>query len=208
MDKKHKGGNQGNSNSRVPKMLVAQLIRLEEVGLKIQQGKAAPSNMAILVRATQHVLDTSRREHGFWNRTGIVTSESSNVKTAVIYVMADKELHLLTLGGKGIEVQELLECARKSGHLDVLWSTAMDSRLSRIAFDECLSQAVTRGANEGEADAITSVYDVMRAAHYALGDRVLQQVGIDPARVKRQFVHFLATPAMLQNADKWAGQLQ
>ena len=204
MNRKHKGSKQGNFTSRMPAMHVAQLVRLEELGLAMQQNNAAPSANAILVRATQHILDTSRRECGFWNRTGIVTSESTNAKTAVIYVLADEELHLITLGGTEVEVQQLLAGARRSGHLDVLWATPKDRRLSRIAFDECLGQVLNCGAGAVKSDTISLMYDVVRAAQYALSHDVLRRVGIDPDTVHRQVVHFLATPAMLNEVDQLA----
>lgn len=207
MTRKHESSEHGNFASAMPEMHVAQLVRLEELGLAMPQGKVVPSGTAILVRATKHLLEASRRDNGLWNRVGIVTSESTKAKTAVIYVLADGELHLLALTAAEPEIRELLADARKSGHLLVLWVTSVgDRRLSLVQFDESLAGMLKGTEHEITSDFLSPMYDLVRAVQYAFSSDKLRQVGIDPGTVRRQVVHYLATPSMLDQVNRLAGQ--
>jgi len=207
MTKKHQSRKHGNFASPMPEMHVAQLVRLEELGVTTWQEKAAPSGMAILVNATQHLLAASRSDNGFWNRVGIVTRESTKAKTAVVYILADGELHLLALTGAEPAIRELLEDARKYGRLLVQWVTSSgDRRISQFQFDDCLVEMLCDIEPRVTADFLSPMYDMVEAARFALSSDMLRQVGIDPKSVQRQVVHYLATPSMLDQVARLAGQ--
>lgn len=58
-----------------------------------------------------------------------------------------------------------------------------------------------------KSDILLSMYDVVYAAQYALSHDILRQVGIDPGKVRRQVVHYIATPTMLDRVDQLAAAM-
>jgi len=205
MKKQHQRSKRANLVSPIPELRSVELVYLERLCQNEERYKAVPSGMAIQLRATQHLMQASRRAGGFWNRIGIVTNASTGARTGIVYVLVEEELHLVALTGAEPEVREILAGARTRGHLLLHWVTPVgDRRLAQLQFDACLVGRLGGARPELRPDVLSTTYDLVQAVKCALDNEILQRVGIDPSTVTRHVVHLLATPSILDEVDQLA----
>ena len=203
MEMKRKGIERGSLLSLDTEVHTAQLVRLEDFGLRLPHDSYALSGSAILLQATEHLLCISRRDKGFLHQIGVISTESTGMQTAVVYFRADAELHVLAMTNAEDEVVDFLSDAQRSGALNCLWVTPSgDLRLSPVPFDRCLAMMLRSARRAAASDVLTSMYDAIESVHYALRPHVLHEQGIDPSAVRRSVVHYLATPTMLDRAGE------
>lgn len=184
---------------------LAHIVRLEDFGLGEMRSGQAVSGAAVLLQASEHLLRVSRSDNGFWHRFGIITSEANRTSTALVYVRADTELHVLAMNNAEPEVLDLLVNAQSTGVLRLLWvAPSGDQRLSLLQYDDCLSRMHRQAPFAGTSVAKSSLYDTVLGAKYAIDSDALREVGVDIKKLHTVIVHCLTTLGMLDQAGQLA----
>jgi len=195
----------GGADSLDIQLCLAHIVQLENLGLGEKRSGRIVSGAAVLLQASERLLRVSRRDKGFWHQFRIITSEASRSSTAVVYVHADNELHVLAMNNAEAEVLDLLVNAQGTGVLRLLWvAPSGDQRLSLLQYDDCLSRMHRQAPFAGTSVATSSLYDTVQAAIYAIDSDAVREVGVGTKKLHRVIVHCLTTLGMLDQAGQLA----